>query len=495
MTRLYSSKSHSSYLYRITVLILVSLILTACSVEDEGATVIRVRGVATVLGLSGDPSTGRTLPDINDSRAQLGMKLFFTKGLGGDEDVACASCHHPALGGDDDMSLPIGVGADNPAIVGPGRTHPSGGPTVARNAPTTFNTGLLDQVMFLDGRVESIGKTVGLNGDDGIGIVTPDSEEDDVGNILADPDAGDNLPSAQSRFEVTSAEEMRGFTFPTADPTNDEVRAALVARLAADPDWVNEFNAVYGDPTITYARIAAAIAEYERSQVFIDTPWKAFLEGDDTAISEAARRGALLFMLPTRVDGASCISCHRGDRFTDERFYVLGIPQIGRGKGDGDTLTDDFGRFRVTGNDADLYAFRTPSLLNVTATGPWGHSGAYTTLEGIIRHHLNPQAAFDNYDITQLETSIVDSGQTDDMQFNTQNALDTLEANRLSGIFSIPNLELTDEEVSDIVEFLKTLTDPCVTDRTCVAPWIPDSTVTDPDGLRLDAVDENLNPL
>jgi cytochrome c peroxidase len=484
-----------AYIDKAIAVILVPLVLAACSVEDEGATVIRVRSVATVLDLTGDPTTGRTLPAISEAKAQLGMKLFFSKGLSGDEDTACASCHHPALGGDDDLSLPIGVGADIAEIVGPGRTHPSGGPTVPRNAPTTFNTGLLDQVMFHDGRVESIGKTVGLNGDDGLGIVTPDSEEDTVGNKLADPDAGDNLPTAQSRFEVISADEMRGFTFPSADPTNDEVRTALAARLATYQGWLDEFAAVYGDTAITYERIAQAIGEYERSQVFVQTPWQAFLEGDDTAISEAARRGALLFMLPTRADGASCISCHRGDRFTDERFYVLGIPQIGRGKGDGDTLTDDFGRFRVTGNDADLYAFRTPSLLNVTETGPWGHSGSYTTLEGVIRHHLDPQAAFNNYDVTQLESSIVDSGQTDDMQFNTQNALDKLEANRLSGIFSIPNIELTDEEVSDLVEFLKTLTDPCVTDRNCLAPWIPDSTVADPDGMRLDAVDENLNPL
>jgi cytochrome c peroxidase len=349
--------------------------------------------------------------------------------------------------------------------------------------------------MFHDGRVESISKTIGLNGGDGLGIVTPDSEEDTLGNKLADPDAGDNLPTAQARFEVTSAEEMRGFTFPSADPTNDEVRTALAARLATFQGWLDEFAAVYGDSTITYERIAEAIGEYERSQIFVETPWKAFLEGDDTAISEAARRGALLFMLPTRANGASCISCHRGDRFTDEQFHVLGMPQIGLGKGDGDTLTDDFGRFRVTGNDADLYAFRTPSLLNVTANGPWGHSGAYTTLEAVVRHHLNPQAAFDIYDINQLEASIVDSGQTDDLQFNTQNALDKLAANRLSGIFSIQDVELTDEEVSDLIEFLKTLTDPCVTDRTCLAPWIPDSAVADPDGLRLDAVDENLNPL
>jgi len=167
------------------------------------------------------------------------------------------------------------------------------------------------------------------------------------------------------------------------------------------------------------------------------------------------------------------------------------MPQIGRGKDDGTTGTDDFGRFRVTGNDNDMYAFRTPSLLNVTETGPWGHTGAYTTLEAVIRHHLNPQAAFDNYDVNQLEPSIVNSVQTDYMQTNTQSALDKLAANRLAGIFSIPELSLTDDEISDLVEFLKTLTDPCVKDRACLAPWIPDTSLTGPDDLQLNATDEN----
>jgi len=351
--------------------------------------------------------------------------------------------------------------------------------------------------MMHDGRIESQTKIVGANGDPGdtgLGIITPDSLTDELGNLLADPNAGDNLPTAQSRFPVTSAEEMRGFDFLTL-VTNEDVRTELAIRLAAFDGWRNEFTAVYGDDAITYARIAEAIGEYERSQVFVNTPWKAFLEGDDTAISEAARRGALLFMLPTRVDGANCLRCHRGDFFTDELFHVLGMPQIGRGKGDGDTGTDDFGRFRVTANDADLYAFRTPTLLNVTETGPWGHAGAYTTLEAVIRHHLDPQVAFDNYDVNQLEASIVSSGQTDDTVVNTQKALDKLAANRLAGIFSIPILSLTDEQVSDLVEFLKTLTDPCVQERTCLAQWIPDDTVDDPDDLRLIAVDQDLNPL
>jgi len=498
MSKLYIRKIRPSHTYRFVAVTLFPLILTACAVDEEDTSAIHVRSVAQVLGLTGDPTTNRTLPDISDPKAQLGMKLFYTKGLGGDQDTACVSCHHPVLGGGDDLSLPIGVGAEIDELLGPGRFHDSlavgydGGPTVPRNATTTFNTGLWDQVMFHDGRVESIGKTVGLNGNDGLGIITPDSPLDADGNQLADPNAGNNLPTAQSRFPVTSIEEMRGFIFE-AGSSNDDVRNALATQLQTlqiDNGWDNEFLAVYGDTTISYARIAEAIGEYERSQVFVNTPWKAFMNGDDGAISEAARRGALLFMLPTRVNGANCLSCHRGDVFTDERFHVLGMPQIGRGKGDGTTGSDDFGRFRVTGNDADMYAFRTATLLNVSETGPWGHAGAYTTLEAVVRHHLDPQAAFNAYDDLQLEDSIRDSGQTDDMLFNTQNALDKLAANRLAGIASIQIVSLTDEQVGYLVEFLKTLTDPCVTNRECLAPWIPpDSNDLGPDNLRLIAED------
>ena len=70
-----------------------------------------LRPILAAQGLTGDPTTGRNLPDISDPLAQLGKKLFFSKSLSGDLDVACASCHHPALGGADGLSLPVGVGA------------------------------------------------------------------------------------------------------------------------------------------------------------------------------------------------------------------------------------------------------------------------------------------------------------------------------------------------------------------------------------------------
>jgi len=468
--------------------------LAACNVEENGSTVGNtVEGAALLAlvkaaGLTGDPASGRSLPSIDDPKAQLGKQLFFTRGLGGDADSACVSCHHPALGGGDNLSLSIGVGAEIPALLGPGRFHDGaaihfdGGPTVPRNAPTTFNIGMWDQALFQDGRVESLGKTPDRNGDDALGIRTPDS---DFG--VADPNAGATLAEAQSRFPVTSPEEMRGFTFEAGN-SNDAVRASLARKLSNAGGWDAEFTAAFGDPTITYERIAEAIAEYERSQVFVNSPWKAFVEGNNNAISESAKRGAMKFFTNIEAGGANCVSCHSGDFFTDEKYHVLATPQIGRGKGDDNGIlsNDDFGRFRETGVAADKYRFRTPTLLNVEVTGPWGHAGAYTSLEGIVLHMLNPAETVANYDFSQLDPNI----QAGDMLINTQFALDQLEANRVDEVSGVHrDVVFTDDDVTDLVEFLKTLTDPCVKDRGCLAPWIPGASDIDPDGLRLHAID------
>lgn len=496
------TKSHS-----IGILLCIATALSGCNNNDDSPAVTtdgQLRNVIAGMGLTGDPSTGRNLPDIESPLAQLGMKLFFTKSLGGGQDSACVSCHHPTLGGGDDLSLSIGVEAEVPDLLGPGRRHSSagthfdGGPTVPRNAPTTFNMGMWDAVLFLDGRVESLGKTPGTNGA-GAAIRTPDSAFG-----TGDPAAGDNLTEAQARFPVTSAEEMRGFVFEAGN-TNAAVRSHLADRLSganaelAVNGWLQEFRNGFSDPTgdagqlITYANIAKAIGEYERSQVFVSNPWRDYVNGAEEAISEEAKQGALLFFRPRAEGGANCASCHSGDFFTDEKFHVLAMPQIGRGKGNGPEGNDDFGRFRETGNEADKYAFRTPSLLNVEVTGPWSHAGAYTTLEAVLRHHLNPQAAIDNYDYNQIDPGIDAS----DMAANTQKAMDTLAANRMAGTIDpiLEDISLSDEEVDQLLAFLQTHTDPCVKSRECLARWIPDQQDYDPDGLRVYAIDQYGNDL
>ncbi len=443
-------------------------------------------------GITANPTANRVIPSIEDPLPQLGKKLFFTKALSGDLDTACVTCHHPFMGGGDNLSLPVGVHAVDPNLLGPGRLHSEhsfgfdGGPTVPRNAPTTFNTALWDKTFFHDGRIESSSAVAGENG--GGNIRTPDTP------FGVDDPAAITLPQAQARFPVTSAEEMRA-EFQKGE-SNQVVRDALMARLISQEipnTWLDEFRAAFNsnadaDTLMVYQNVAIAIGEYERSQTFVNTPWKAYLDGNNNAISRKAKNGALLFYRTIEEGGANCASCHSGDFFTDESFHAVAMPQVGRGKGDGTTGDDDFGRFRETKAEADRYAFRTPSLINVEVTGPYTHAGAYTSLEDVVRHHLNPQEAIASYDFTGAS---LDPGmQVENAQANTEAALTVVSAQQAAGTTHLTNVELTNTQISDLVEFLKALTDPCVKDRECLKQWIPDESDSDPDGLRLHATTE-----
>jgi cytochrome c peroxidase len=448
---------------------------------DAGSLDANLRAIIAARGLTGDPSRGRDLPRIDSPLAQLGMKLFFSKALGGDFDSACVSCHHPLLGGGDGLPLSIGVGAPDPDLLGSGRTHPSGYFNVPRNAPTTFNIGLWERVLFHDGRIEKLGDA---------SIRTPDVVFGQV-----DRSAGADMVAAQARFPVTSVEEMRGRTFERHRP-NEYVRAHLVARLGnygvgrgelLGAGWSTEIQKAYGaSPSVAmfvaYDGIAAAISAYERSQVFVQTPWQAYVQGNDAALAEAAKRGAWLFFRPAGQGGAGCAACHSGDFFTDEQFYTLAVPQVGKGKGDGRFGDDDFGRFRETGRPEDLYAFRTPTLLNVEVTGPYGHDGAYPTLEAIVRHHLNPAAAVAAYAAGRLDPA----AETAHMAENTSRALAKLVDDRAAGRTPLIDLALSDQQIADLIEFLLALTDPCVKDPACLSPWIPGE-ADDVDGLQVRA--------
>ncbi len=491
--------------YKLPVVLgVVALTLSACNSSNNfTATSVSdnpLREIIKAKNLTGDALKGRVIPDIIDAKPQLGMRLFFSKSLGGEQDSACVTCHHPTLGGGDNLSLPVGVGAEIPDLLGEGRRHADnadhndGGPPVPRNAPTTFNLAGWDKILFHDGRVESLGKSSGLNGDDGQGIRTPDSPFDSA-DILASV----NLAAAQARFPVTSKEEMKGFNHPDKD--NQGIRDYLASRLGgydagagelANTDyWLSQFRQAFNSETgtarelITEQNVAILLGEYERSQAFSNTPWRKYIEGDDQAITESAKRGALLFMRTPAEGGANCTSCHSGDLFSDEGFHNIAMPQIGRGKGDGPDGTADFGRFRESGDEKDKFAFRTPSLLNVEVTGPWTHAGAYTSLEAVVRHHSNPASAIAGYDFNQLtQPDIQNLG---NMSTNTQEALDKLKADRQAGLRVLRNSNLSDEQVADVVAFLKSLTDACVKDRACIAKWIP-KTDEDPNGDQLDAV-------
>ncbi len=468
-----------------------------------------LRGLLATQALTGDPLLGRDTPNIADPLPQLGKLLFFSQSLSVQRDTACASCHHPALGGGDGLGVSIGADALQPDLVGPGRRRADGQLLVARNANTFFNIALYDRVLFWDGRVESL-LAAGANpvpGGMGTPIRTPDSA-----GTAADPAAGPNLPAAQARFPVPGAAEMRGAALPGL--SDDQVRQHIASRLGAEAaanlssGWLPRFRSAFNRPAgtagelVTFDNIMRAIAEYQRSAVFTRAPWQRYVLGENLALSDAAKRGALLFYRDVGQAGAGCAQCHKGDFFTDERFHAVGFPQTGPGfAADG----SDLGRQRVSGDETQRQAFRTPSLLNVEVTGPWGHAGNYDSLEQVFAHYVVPDATVQTFLSAREWCRIAPfadqpncAATRSTVTANSNAAMAQMRARRSADPANAmpvvdPN-QVPQAATGDMVEFLRALTDPCVKDRSCLARWIPRPDEA-PDGHQLNAVDVRGRPL
>ena len=458
---------------------------------------LALRPLLAEFGLTGDPAAGRELPGIDAPLAQLGKLLFFSRTLSAAGDVACATCHHPALGGADGLAVSVGTPAEQPEIVGPGRLPADGILRIGRNANTFFNSGLFEAGLFWDSRVERL--------EDG-GIATPDSAPG-----TADPAAGDSLLAAQARFPVLAPAEMLGDGFPGL--AGDAVRQHLAARLGdygtgagslPPSDWLRRFRAAFGSDSdaeslIRFDTIAQALAAYQRSALFVDSAWARYVRGNNAAVSEQAKAGALVFLRDIDEGGAQCVQCHRGDLFTDEKHHVLAFPQVGPGL-DAER-GEDGGRGAVSGIEIERFAFRTPGLLNVALTAPYGHSGAYRTLEQVINHYRSPAGAVSNLLVARSWCRIAPFDADPDCaaaepqaRARSREAMDQMQQVRQrdpdNALPALPaTLPFTAQE--QLAAFLRTLTDPCLLDRSCFGRWIPRPEEA-PDDFQLEAVETSL---
>lgn len=401
-------------------------------------------------------------PEFPPALVELGQALFFDKLLSGNRDIACATCHHPLLATGDGRSLPLGTGQTG---LGPARVHAPGRMFIARNAPDLFNRGdPAWRVMFWDGRVLVRG--------DGT-TVTPAKD--------ALPAGLDGLLAVQALFPVAAIEEMRGLA-GDVDVLGQEnelalydeydftgIWAALMARVRAVPGYVDLLAAAYPDvrpEDYAIQHVANALAAFQASAfAFTDSPWQRYLHGEDGALSEQARTGATLFF-----GEAGCWRCHSGPLLTDQRFHNVAAPQLGTGKRE--EAPHDFGRGRVTHDPAERYAFRTPSLHEVTLTGPWFHNGAYTTLEAAVRHMIAPVESLRAYD---------GAGLIAELRANLWDDPDTLAAvlSTLDPLAGSP-VPLAEADVDLLLAFLETLADPAAAD---LAHLIPESV---PSGLPVE---------
>lgn len=397
----------------------------------------------------------------NPEKVQLGAQLFFDKVLSGNMNISCATCHHALTDTGDGLSLPVGEGGNGLGVIrdtgiGDDAVHER----VPRNAPPVFNLGAKEfQVMFHDGRVE-------------VDATQPSGFRSPAGDDL--PDGLDNVLAVQAMFPVTSGTEMAGQLGenPIADAAAvgdlagpDGVWAQIAERLQGidgPGGYVEQFIAVYDDvgeaADITYVHAANAIAAFEASAWRADnSPFDRYLRGERTAMSNAAQRGMRVFYKKNK---ANCASCHSGPFQTDHSFRAIAAPQIGAGKGDGPSLHEDFGRERVTGDPADRFKFRVPTLRNVALTAPYGHTGPYNTLEAMVRHHLDAVQSLENYD--QSQAKLPSRPDLDALDFLVMNDLqlraDIAAANELAPT------PLSEGDIADLLDFLNALTDPSLID-------------------------------
>ena len=144
-----------------------------------------------------------------------------------------------------------------------------------------------------------------------------------------------------------------------------------VKRLKDVKSYREWFAKVFGREGITSENITKAIATFERTVVSGQAPFDLWVEGDSSAISAEAKRGFELFNGKAR-----CSVCHSGWNFTDNKFHDIGLN------------TNDEGLRKLTNKSKDAFAFKTPSLRNISQRAPYMHNGTLTTLPDVINHYI-----------------------------------------------------------------------------------------------------------
>jgi len=229
---------------------------------------------------------------------------------------------------------------------------------------------------------------------------------------------------------------------------------AILQVIREDEEYVDAFRSVFDvrANAITMDEVTKAIAAFERIQVTGNSPFDRWYFGSESgAISEQAVRGFAVFLGTGR-----CVSCHVIEQdhalFTDHQFHNVGIgindiqekvPELARAfqkaKNAGmdvdvavltDADTSHLGRFAVDDQLSSLGAFKTSTLRNIAVTAPYMHDGGLKTLREVVEH-------YNNGGVTKAGDPV--------------NAF-------LSG--GIRPLNLSEQEIDDLVAFMETLTSP-----------------------------------
>lgn len=347
---------------------------------------------------------------------EAGRRLFFDTRLSEPPGTSCASCHDPARAftGDNGSGVSVSRGS-RPGARG------------TRNAPT---------LMYL-----ATGPGPGLSERDGKPVPS--------GGLFWDGRA------------VTLADQVLGPLFAPHEMNNRDA-PSLIARVA-DSDAATPLKQAFGDdvfadPGRAIQAVAAALAAFEQSPTFapFSSKFDAVLRGQ-ARFTPQEDRGQSLFTIAQK---GNCAACHtlnpdsrdpRDSLFTDFGFHALGVP---RNPDIAQAGQFDLGYCAVQPGGAAANArwcgwFKTPTLRNVALTAPYMHNGRFATLREAVAFYATRD--------THPERWYPNGERFDDLpsELRANVDLDTRPYHRRPG----QRPALNDDEIDDIVAFLKTLTD------------------------------------
>ncbi|MCP3916834.1 MAG: hypothetical protein GY711_14880 [bacterium] len=329
---------------------------------------------------------------ITEAKRVLGKALFWDEQLSSDDTIACGTCHISSVGGGDPRS--------GPDFVNPG---PDG---VAGTRDDLFGSvGVMRQDVNRDFVPDEVfGFTPQVTGRTAATPIAAAYFDDlfwdgrATGEFI-DPESGATLIQSGGALESQALGPILSTTEMACDGrTWDDVRAKLEgaeplalawdlppdlqAALAGVSSYSELFDSAFGDPAITAARIAFAIATYERTLVPNQSPYDYFARGNFDALTERQEAGFNAFWH----NQARCISCHIPPLFADGSYRNVGRRPI----------EEDEGRSAITGEHSDRGKFKVPTLRNSGLRTALFHDGraknifeAVTFYNSEIRHPQN----------------------------------------------------------------------------------------------------------
>lgn len=197
-----------------------------------------------------------------------------------------------------------------------------------------------------------------------------------------------------------------------------EVRDFFETRLdelEKDPQLSELYHKAFIDEKISYENLAKALSQFARTLQASNSKFDQFIMGK-IELTESETRGYQIF----NSERGDCFHCHGAPLFTDNSFHNIGLEV---------KFAKHPGRYEVTGKTGDVGSYKTPTLRNIALTAPYMHDDRFQSLEEVIEHYNS------GVKISPVLDPIM-----------TKSGKET-------------GLRLTAQEKTDVINFLKTLTD------------------------------------